>query len=366
LRKWLLIAYAYSAVLWAAFALVLSYQSYSIAKTYGTEPMPYRDYLPTYGARYFSLFILTPLVLLVVRTRPFSGQHRIRSLVFYCVLAIVFLFAFATIRWCLYPVYESVSARYVPRTFSSLWGLARDNSIDLILWMYLPMVLLAHGLEYRREARARELETAELMRNITEQQLASLKMQLQPEFLFASLEQIDSLIKENGETAEELLLRLSEVLRAAVDCQRVDVVPLRDELNTVNSYLAIERIRLGGRLEVKIESACPALECFVPPLLLQGLAANAIDAIRRGKQDPSWITLNCNAGREQLEINVLTSVGAAEAAFQQLERGLQITGNRLESLYGSDMLLHVSKESGRLRIRLQLPLLTAAVENTNA
>lgn len=365
LRKWLFTAYIYSAILWAAFALVISYQSYSVANTYGAEPMRYSDYLPTYGAYYFSLFVLTPLALLVARIMPFSAQHRVRSLTFYSVFALVFLFSFVTIRWSVYPIYESASARFLPRTLSSWWGFTRDNTIDLTAWIYIPIILLAHGLEYQRKAEARELETAELLRNMTEQQLAALKVQLQPAFLFASLEQINRLIKENGEAAEELLLRLSEVLRAAVYCQRVDVIPLRDEMQTVNSYLAIERVRLGGRLQITAECTREALECFVPPMLLQGLAASALNAITHCENDHSRVTLTCEVNGGQLEVRIIAAI-CAENTAPELERALLRTRARLESLYGSDAPLDVSTESEQLSIRLKLPLLTAEVENVNA
>lgn len=236
-----------------------------------------------------------------------------------------------------------------------------------MVWMYLPMVLLAHGLDYRRKAEARELETAELLRNITEQQLASLKMQLQPEFLFASLAQIDSLIKEDGEAAEELLLRLSEVLRAAVDCQRVDIVPLRDEIQTVNSYLAIERMQFKGELKVAVECAREALECFVPAMLLQGLAASAIKAISGRAKQPSRLAMTCTADGGQLVVLLVAGVSSPESnTVSELERSLLNTRARLESLYGSDAPLQVSTEADEIDIRLELPLLSAEVENTNA
>jgi two-component system LytT family sensor kinase len=366
LWRWLLAAYAYSAVLWSAFVLIISYQSYVIANTYGTQHMPYSDYLPTYGSYYFSLFVITPLVLLLVRMSPFSRQQWIRSVAFYVFFAVVFVFAFATIRWLVHPVYETVSARYLPRTFSSWWGVARDNAIDLTTWMYVPLVMLGHGLEYRRKAEARELETAELLRDMAEQQLESLKIQLQPTFLFATLKEIDRLITEDGGAAEELLLRLSSLLRAAVDCQKADLVTLREELDTLNCFAAIEQARHGGQLNIEFESMPEALDCFVPPMLLQGLAATAVNIVATAGRDAARVSISCRIRGGQLDVLLSAASSAPFGNGPELSEALQNTRLRLDSLYGSDASLYVNTAPDRLTVRLQLPVLTAQVENANA
>lgn len=366
LMRWLAGVYAYSAVLWTSFALIISYQSYVIANTYGTRHMPYSDYLPTYGSHYFSLFVITPLVLLIVRIAPVSRQHWMRSIALYVVLAGAFVLAFATIRWLVHPVYESVSARYLPRSFATWWGVARDNAIDLTAWMYIPAVLLGHGLEYRRKAEARELETAELLRGMAEQQLESLKIQLQPKFLFATLEQIDRLIGQDGGAAEELLLRLSGLLRAAVECQRADVIKLQDEIETLKCFAAIEQARQGGRLSITVDSTAEAGECFVPPMLLQAVAANAAEIVCRDRPEAAQMAITSRIRDGQLDMLLSAAACAPFGDEVQVTNALRNTRLRLDSLYGSDASVYVSAAPDRLTIRLRLPVLTSDVENANA
>jgi hypothetical protein len=215
--------------------------------------------------------------------------------------------------------------------------------------IYCVIVAAAHALEYYRSSRDREVEALRLQAELTQAQLAALRMQIQPHFLFNTLHTIASLVRDGrSEAATATIARLGELFRQTLGHGQRNEVALRDELSFVQAYLEIEQTRFSDRLAVRFDIDPATLEARIPPMALQPLVENAI---RHGiAREPS-------AGR--VEVRTLRSNGslrieiandgpdAAAPAGRQDGVGLANTRARLSRLYGPAARLELTAVRGR-------------------
>src|ERR1017187_992271 len=155
----------------------------------------------------------------------------------------------------------------------------------LLLGMGMLLYLMSSALHYAalammgsREAARRAAEARTLAR---EAELASLRTQLNPHFLFNSLHSISTLATQDGARARVMCIRLADFLRTSLGLGSRDSIPLGEELALAKRYLEVEQVRFGDRLRVVEEIEAGCRECAVPPLLLQPLVENAVKQIGR-------------------------------------------------------------------------------------
>ncbi|HLP07426.1 MAG TPA: histidine kinase, partial [Opitutaceae bacterium] len=132
------------------------------------------------------------------------------------------------------------------------------------------------GLRIYRQYQAARIERLELAAHVQEAAWQALRAQLNPHLLFNSLNSIRALIPHNQTAPREALTHLSELLRSSLSLKQDELIPLRRELETVESFLALERLRFEQRLRVTISVAPAALDWLVPPFLVQLLVENAV------------------------------------------------------------------------------------------
>jgi hypothetical protein len=152
-------------------------------------------------------------------------------------------------------------------------------NFDWEMMTYWSVVGLSHAMHFHRESQDRQLTAAQLETRLAEAQLQALQSQLHPHFLFNTLNTIAALMRRNVDAAEEMLERLSDLLRLTLDRIGTQQVRLKDELDFIEKYLDIERARFGDRLQVHVEVDPEVLDAAVPTLLLQPLVENAVDAL---------------------------------------------------------------------------------------
>src|SRR5262249_2873049 len=133
-----------------------------------------------------------------------------------------------------------------------------------------------YALDYYQKFQERELKAAQLEGRLAQAELQNLKAQLQPHFLFNTLHAISVLMQENVQAANRMLVRLSELLRMALDTAGAQEVTLKQEVEFAQRYLEIEQTRFQDRLSVKIDVDPSALDARAPSLLLQPLVENAV------------------------------------------------------------------------------------------
>jgi len=132
------------------------------------------------------------------------------------------------------------------------------------------------GFEYSFLYRDSELEKLRLEASLREAELQALKSQVNPHFLFNCLNNVRSLVAEDAESARDMLVKLSELLRYALEAGRHDRLPLREELRIAEAYLQLEKLQLAERLRWRVDVPDQLLDIALPPMLLQQLVENAI------------------------------------------------------------------------------------------
>jgi hypothetical protein len=222
------------------------------------------------------------------------------------------------------PVFWDVYLKIVLRFFHSSF---------IIYWV---IVAAAHAVRYYRSSRDREVEGIRLQAELTQAQLAALRMQLQPHFLFNTLHTIASLVRDGrGEAATTTIARLGELFRQTLGNVQRDEVPLREELGFLEAYLEIEQTRFSDRLAVRFDVDQEALGAMVPNLSLQPLVENAI---RHGiARDPSAGRIEVRAARRDaaLRIEIRNDGPAYTGNGSSGGLGLANTRARLHRMYGS-------------------------------
>jgi two-component system LytT family sensor kinase len=215
-------------------------------------------------------------------------------------------------------------------------------------------------------ARQRELRAAQLEANLARAQLQNLRLQLQPHFLFNALNTISATMYEDPATADEMLGALSDLLRSSLKTVRTDEVPLREELDLLDRYLAILRARFGERLAVSIEADPAAADALVPSLLLQPLVENAIRHGSAEKDGGGAVAVRARRDGPRLILEVEDDgPGDARRNGARSEGiGLAATAERLRILYGASQTFTAGDgPAGGFLARAVLPLRTAPLKS---
>ncbi len=245
---------------------------------------------------------------------------------------------------------KTVAERAIFAWLTGVWTYWLISTLALQFFVYSAIVVAAHGLEYYRRSRERE----QLEARLAETRLQLLNVQLQPHFLFNTLNTIAEIVHDDADKADHMITSLSDLLRRALELGATQEI----SLDRLKRYLDIQKIRFGDRLQVTSQIADEARQASVPVLLLQPLVENAIQ---------HGLSAHANAGRIDVEarrhggalVITVTDDGAgvtelAPAGRQRL--GLANTRERLQALYGNDQRLDLTNSaSGGAQISLSIP-----------
>ena len=241
---------------------------------------------------------------------------------------------------------------------------------------FLAVVGMLHALHFYRQMREREREATELARSLAEAQLAtsearlaSLRAQLQPHFLFNTLNAIAALLHHEPYTADRMLSRLAELLRSALRAPAAEEHALREELAILDQYLDVMALRFGPRLGIERAIDHRALGAAVPWLVLQPLVENALEHGLWPRSGPGVLRIEAarDGGRLRLVVEddgVGIRPGTDDASSGI---GLANTRRRLAHLYGDDASLVVKpRGGGGTRATVVLPVREMAGEPRGA
>lgn len=169
-----------------------------------------------------------------------------------------------------------VSTPFEPGPFGQQFWYFLSQHFATGLLTYWALFAIQQAMKFHAEKTRREVEASRLATELAQSRLQALKSQMQPHFLFNTLHAIVTLLDEDTPSAVDMLLRLSDLLRAFLEDHDGQEISLRRELELLDLYLGIQRIRFHDRLTTKIYVAPDTLDCAVPGLILQPLVENAI------------------------------------------------------------------------------------------
>jgi two-component system, LytTR family, sensor kinase len=286
--------------------------------------------------------LLTPLVVWLASRFPLHGRHRVRH-------GAVHLVCGAAIA-----LFKTAADRIVFGMLTGFWPYWLASTLALQFALYLAVVAAAHGAEYYRRSREREHLEAQL----ADTRLQMLNMQLQPHFLFNTLNTIAEIVHEDPDKADAMIGGLSDLLRRTLDLKNTLAIPLGDEIDLVSRYLDIQRTRFGDRLQVRMAIAPEASAVRIPPLLLQPIVENAIHHGLAARLDAGRIDITADVDGPILRVVVWDdgSGDAGEVIAGPERIGLGNTRARLEALYGTRARLKLAPAEGRgTRVTIEVP-----------
>jgi signal transduction histidine kinase len=311
---------------------------------FGQPPAPWRAVL--YNAiDWFLYALLTPVVLRAGRRfplrRPYLARHVVIHIFGALALCIVWAGLGTLLRLAMFPIPPTGEAI---RGFAS-WVL---TTLPFGVSVYFAIVGIEHALFYFGEAQAREVQAARLAGQLAEARLSALRMQLNPHFLFNSLNAITVLVRdEQTAAAARMLELLSDVLRQVLRADATHETLLSKELEFVERYLAIEQIRFSDRLRPRIDADPAALDSIVPSFVLQPLVENALRHGISRRASAGSLTITARVEGDDLVLTVRDDgPGLHAEPVRAGGVGLENMRARLAALYGDRASLTVANDPG--------------------
>ncbi|MGC1484211.1 MAG: histidine kinase [Candidatus Acidiferrum sp.] len=219
-------------------------------------------------------------------------------------------------------------------------------------------VILA--IEDSNKAEVRLQETSILARDA---ELKALKAQVNPHFLFNSLNSISALTSVDPGKAREMCILLAEFLRMSLGLGEKASVPLSEELSMLHRYLAIEKVRFGARLQMEEDIRQEARPILLPPLLLQPLVENAITHGIANLPDGGLVRLSGQNHNGRVLLAIENTFDSESTTVRKGGLGLKNVRERLDARYGKEANMRVSAENGRFRVELSFPADTEEVKS---
>jgi two-component system LytT family sensor kinase len=312
------------------------------------------------ASRFFGCYLwalLSPLIWRWTRRRPFERRSWPQWLglnlglglavaAFYVVLALV---KDATIDALAAGEPGLGALRLTPRHFFA--------GIAYYLLVYFAIVAVFHAISFAEKYRERELAASRLEGQLTLAQLEMLKAQLHPHFLFNTLNAISALMHRDVDAADRMITMLSDLLRLSIDKDDRHQVPLQSEIEFLERYLAIERVRFRDRLAVDIDVEPECLRAQVPKLILQPLVENAIRHGIAMRSAAGRVAVRARRQGERVVLEVADD-GPGLPARRALREGIGLgnTRARLEQLYPGDHRFELgTAETGGMKVVMEIP-----------
>ncbi len=316
--------------LWGGVVLVFAVQGFMQDVMNGSTVWSIFDYLRWSMIEWYTWAAVTPLVFQLAQKYPIQSPVRLRG------LGMQLLASFG-VTMLVILIGAFVSTAFEPSSFAEQIKLFVGQHFATDLLAYWLVFAIQQAMQFHAEKTRREIEASHMATELAQSRLRALKSQLQPHFLFNTLHAIATLLDEDTLSAEDMLLRLSELLRAFLEDYDGQEVSLRRELVLLDLYLGIQRIRFKDRLTTRIYVAPDTLDCAVPSLILQPIVENAIAHGISKRIGVDCIEIESRRDGDTLCIDVRnqnSKLEAEPASGSGHGIGLSNTDLRLRELYG--------------------------------
>jgi two-component system, LytTR family, sensor kinase len=324
---------------------------------------------------WYSRAFLSPILIYIAVRYRIQPETKVRGIVLQLLCGLLLGLIVTLLQACLinllvslgpahYEAAKRLALEHAAAGTIAYWieiGLLQGrNYIAYNILGYWILTLLIQAWYYYHDGREKQLQTSMLEAQLASTRLTMLRLQLNPHFLFNTLHAIGTLIEDDPTIAQDMLLRLSKLLRVFLEENSPHEIPLHRELQFMEWQLGIERVRFGSRLRTEIVIDSQAMECVVPHLILQPLVENAIQHGIAKHAGRDLIEIRGGFVDGQLSLQVTNETGVLPTATEPALRygiGLSNTESRLEALYQNEFELSIESLQPRGVItRVLLPI----------
>lgn len=299
----------------------------------------------------FLFFILGIAMWYPVRYMSFSEKRIFQAILSHMLLGVAMLFLWALAGYSILKIFVGEDKLLLGFLESSLPFRSVLGSLIFVL-----LIMLYYLMVYSENLKQKISNEANLKTLVREAELSALKAQINPHFLFNSLNSISSLTMRDPSRARKMIIELSEFLRYSLKHKEKEETSLEEEIQNITRYLEIEKIRFGGRLifELDIPDSCKILR--LPNMILQPLFENAIKHGVYESLEPVTIKMKCECYSPYLSLTISNNYDAAMGGKAGAGIGLKNINGRLKLIYGNDNLLSASGNDGIFKVVLRIPI----------
>jgi len=281
---------------------------------------------------------------------PFQKQNPVYSLSAHVVAGMLVIFIWlVAVLGLMSLIYSGQEAYQQFMSDSLLWRVLFGVMI------YLVITLIYYLITYGQKLQERAHQEERLRSLVRESELNALKSQINPHFLFNSLNSISSLTMSNPEEARDMIIKLSDFLRYSLKHREHEFVPLSEEIGRMKDYLAIEKIRFGEKLVYKFKVDQQCAQIRVPTMIFQPLFENAIKHGVYESIDPVKIEFSCKPDRQFLKIVVNNNYDPEVPARKGTGIGLQNVKQRIDLSYEGKGSVNWSREDNHFIVTIYIP-----------
>lgn len=360
--KWALIFGA-----WTLYGVYMMIQSIIVRAQLGS-PIPFVKALVGELAYAWLWFALTPAVIRIAGAFRFEKGRLLSSILIHSSASILLAIVHKVLHGMILGLYSHISEGTRFSWISQYEAMLR--TFDYGIHLYWLIVIVYFAAAYYTRFREKETEEAKLRAQLTQAQLDALKMQVQPHFLFNTLNAISVLVTRNPDTARKMILQLSDLLRYTLEQGKTHEISLRDELEFLNRYLDIERMRFEDRLTIRQNIQPDTLDAFVPNMILQPLVENALKHGLASRPGPARLEIDTVREDDRLSIRIADNgEGFPAAGESQPKEGIGIanTRARLQQLYRDKQSFTMTNENGSgVAVTLTIPYRAAREKHGSA
>jgi two-component system LytT family sensor kinase len=286
-----------------------------------------------------------------IRYIPFRKEAPIYSISAHVAAGLIVILAWLFISVGILGAIFSTDEKYRVYLSSSLY---LRGIVGVML--YLVMVLIYYLVSYARTLRERGQAEEKLRTLVKESELNLLKSQINPHFLFNSLNSISSLIMSSPEEAREMIVRLSDFLRYSLKHRENEFVSIEEEIGRMNDYLLIERIRFGDKLSYRLDTSEECKNLKVPTMIMQPLIENAIKHGVYESLEPVSVEFKCKVKKDLLKLELTNNFDPESPSKSGTGVGLQNVSERIRLTYDGEGSVIQSSKNGVFTVILYIPL----------
>ena len=339
---------------WLAFGLVDAMQTVLIMHGEGMHHAWLKLFVVTTVA-WLPWALATPFVMDLGRRFPPTRFRPITGWLIHIAACAAIALAYSGWITTLHRLFNPYADSGPPAPFFHLWMERFNNFILAAIVLYAAILAITYALDSRARLAYQQTETARLNEQLTKAQLDALRRQIEPHFLFNTLNSVSALVRENkNDAAVTMIAELSDFLRRVLADSAKHQVPLSEEMDFAQKYLDIQKVRFVDRLQLSVDVPENLLRAQVPTLILQPIVENAIKHGIAKRAQGGQIRIAASRSNGFLTLSVYNDGPSLSEATPGI--GISNMRTRLESLYGRAFCLDMkNQQPGGVEVSVSVP-----------